>query len=276
MVDVRDIPFEVSLADVPTVPANGNGVPRVRLEEIPSRFTPLDLTQDPPKPNWLVDGLIAIGDVTMLESAEGSYKSWVTMGLAVAIANGAKTFLGRSLSRSGAVLYADEENPEDVIRSRLLRLGLTTEGAARLCYLSNQSVELDTSPEEFLEYAKEIRPELVVLDSLTRFHNQDENAAGPMARLFNRGIQPLARMGSSVVLIHHQNATGGVRGSTDIKASIDARLTVSGVSPNGSFQIRQSKTRRSRLNTDGFWVRLRDNPDGSIDLCADTVAEPRF
>jgi hypothetical protein len=33
-------------------------------------------------------------------------------------------------------------------------------------------------------------PVLIVLDSLTRLHTDDENAAGAMSKLYNDGIKP--------------------------------------------------------------------------------------
>ena len=54
--------------------------------------------------------------------------------------------------------------------------------AANLRFLSNQAIRLDRNPDEFLEEALDYNPTLIVLDSLTRLHTEDENAAGAMSK----------------------------------------------------------------------------------------------
>lgn len=76
------------------------------------------------------------------------------------------------------------------------------------------------------------RVTLIALDSLTRIHTQDENAAGAMSALHNDGIKPLARdTGAAVIIIHHTNKGQGsaytrARGSTDIVYAMDAGIDV--------------------------------------------------
>jgi hypothetical protein len=248
-----------------------------------SRYRPLDLNTEPPPPNWLLDGLVANGDVTLTTGAPGLGKSWFTMGLAVAVVEGHPTFLGQAVLGSsslgrGRVLYVDQENPDDVVFQRLHALGLTAEGKGRVRYLWNQGIRLDRTPDDFLEEALAYEPTLIVLDSLTRLHGQDENSAGAMAVLFNEGIQPLAReTGAAVILIHHDNKAGGPRGSIDIVASADAALHVQSVGEAnpGTFSLTQTKSRR-RLGGDEMIVGIRDMPDGSVQLVPSVPLEAPF
>jgi len=231
-----------------------------------SRFKVLDLTEDPPPVQWVIQDMICHGDIHMLIGEPSIGKSWLTMGMAVAVAGGSDTFLGRSVTEHGRVLYVDEENPEDLIYHRLHKLGLTKEIAGNIRYLSNEGIRLDRQADELVGEALDYDPSLIILDSLTRFHTEDENNAGAMAALFNDALKPLARQtGAAVVLIHHANKTDSnssykrSRGSGDITAGADCGYDVRAVSER-TVAISNYKSRRS-AQQETFYVSIRDVDD---------------
>lgn len=234
-----------------------------------SRFKTLDLTVTPPAPRWIVDGLFCQGDVHLIIGEPNIGKSWITMALAVAIANGDEEFLGHRIVRHGRVLYVDEENPEDLVIDRLTRLGLRPDAADNIRYLNNASIRLDRDPDALLDEAIEFRPVLVVLDSLTRLHGEDENASGPMSALFNDAINPLARIADAgVILIHHVTKTDSTssfkraRGSGDITASPDAAYDVY-VSDDGTIRFKNFKARRA-AQKQTMYVFIRDVDENTV------------
>lgn len=236
-----------------------------------SRFKTLDLTLEPPPVHWLVENLICKGDIHLLIGEPGIGKSWITMALALAVAGHSETFLGHPVHEHGRVLYLDEENPEDLIYSRMTKLGMNKSDAKSIRYLNNVGIRLDKQADEVIEEALEFEPHLVVMDSLTRFHTEDENHAGAMAGLFHNAIKPLAReTGAAVVLIHHANKTDSnssykrSRGSGDIPASVDAGYDVREIGEN-SLAVSNFKSRRqAQGNT--FYVSITDVADGGVEL----------
>lgn len=247
-----------------------------------SRFKPLDLTADPPPVRWLVDGMICHGDIHLLIGEPGIGKSWITMALALAIADPERTkFLNRDVTEHGRVLYLDEENPEDLIYNRLHKLGLTRSVASNIRYLNNLGLRLDKQGDELVEEALDFEPTLIVLDSLTRFHTEDENHAGAMAGLFSNAIKPLARdTGAAVVLIHHANKTDSnssykrSRGSGDITASVDAGYDVREVGEN-SLAVANFKSRRSAQG-DTMYVTIKDTGEQSVELVGGSTQDVPF
>lgn len=235
-----------------------------------SSFRSLDLSKPAPPTDWLVQNLIAKHDVTMLIGEPQVGKSWLTMALAVAVANNHDAYLGRSVNHHGRVLYIDEENPEDVVRQRLQKLGLVSGSHDNLRYIHQQSVRLDRHPERLIDEAADFSPDLILLDSLTRLHSGDENNAGFIAGLFNDGINPLVReTGAALVILHHVNksdgtsAFGRARGSSDIVGSIDAGFDISKVGHH--LHIKPFKSRR--VATQGMLVaEILDSPDGGVTL----------
>jgi hypothetical protein len=246
-----------------------------------SRFKTLDLTLEPPPVHWVVDSLICKGDIHLLIGEPGIGKSWLTMGMALAVAGDSKEFLGFNVGEQGRVLYLDEENPEDLVYSRFAKLGMSEQAAKNIRYLNNVGVRLDKQADDVIEEALDFEPTLVVLDSLTRFHTEDENHAGAMASLFHHAIKPLAReTGAAVVLIHHANKSDSnssykrSRGSGDIPASVDAGFDVREVGEN-SLAVANFKSRRqAQGNT--FYVSIVDNDTGGVDLAGGSAQHVPF
>ena len=243
-----------------------------------SRFKVLDLTADPPPVQWLIQDMICRGDVHMLIGEPSIGKSWLTMGMAIAVAGGLP-FLGRDVSQ-GRVLYVDEENPPDLIYDRLTKLGLTREIAKNIRYLSNEGIRLDRQPGELVSEALDYDPQLIILDSLTRFHTEDENNAGAISALFNDALKPLSRQtGAAVVLIHHANKTDSnssykrSRGSGDITAGADCGYDVRAVA-EGTVAISNYKSRRA-AQSETFYVAIKD-VEGGIELVATEHQEVPF
>lgn len=206
-------------------------------------YPALDLALPPPPVNWLVEPWIARGHTHLLSGDPGSYKSWLTMSLAVAMAEGHTQWLGMPLT-PGRVFYVDEENPEDIIYERLTKLGLTPRGSKNIRYLWGRGVRLDSGDAELLDDAIAFEPSLVVFDSLGRTSVGDENAAGEMNRLFNFGYIPFAReVNAAVVVIHHYSQKGAPRGSTAIPGAVDKVMNVI-PDEGGRMSVYASKERR--------------------------------
>ena len=234
-----------------------------------THYKPLDLTIPPPEYEWLVDGVIAKGDSTLLVGEPNVGKSWISLSLAVAVANGDESWIKWPLTHHGRVLYIDEENPYDVVYHRLRQLGLKNHDNMR--YLHRQGVRLDKRFDRILDEAIEYNPSLIVMDSLTRLHTQDENNAGAMAGLFNDSINVLTKeTGSAILILHHTNKGDSTssyvrtRGSSDIGAAVDCGLEARAESP-GRFRLIHFKSRRKQAG-DVTHVQIRDTPDQNVAL----------
>lgn len=238
-------------------------------------YNALDLNAAPPEYEWLVDGVIAKGDTTLLVGEPNVGKSWISLSLAVAMANGDDKWIKWPLMHHGKVLYVDEENPHDVVYHRLRQLGLRNNDNIR--YLHRQGVRLDRRFDKFLDEAVSYRPSLIVLDSLTRLHTQDENNAGAMASLFNDSINVLTKeTGAAIIVLHHTNKNDSnssyvrTRGSSDIGAAVDCGLEARAEAP-GRFRLVHFKSRRKQAGNVTH-VEIRDTPDNMVNLAPVTAA----
>jgi hypothetical protein len=71
--------------------------------------------------------------------------------------------------------------------------------------------------------------DLVVIDTISRFWGGDENSARAVTRAF-APLRGLLRLDRTVLVVHHANAAGNVRGSGAFAAQSDAVLTLDRVS----------------------------------------------
>lgn len=248
---------------------------RLLVQRVPapreSRYKVLDLTQPLEPPRWLVEGLFCRGDVHLLVGEPGVGKSMLSMGLAVAVAQGFSSWLGFPIKESGKVLYIDEENPEDLIIQRLIGLGLDDVGKKNIRYLCNNQIRLDKNPIPLIEEALDYQPALIVIDSLSRIHTDEENSASTMGRIFNNGIGPLAReVGAAVLVIHHVNkhanetASGfrKTRGSRAIVAFPDCGFDVT---KDGNLMCITNFKARRQAQIISIWVSI-ESKDSKIIL----------
>ena len=83
-----------------------------RFDEIPDI-----MTMTIPPMEYLVDGLIARGTITLWTGSDGTAKTFIAQKMSVAVASGSK-FLGRRC-HAAPVLYLDFENPSFAVRERL-------------------------------------------------------------------------------------------------------------------------------------------------------------
>jgi 5S rRNA maturation endonuclease (ribonuclease M5)/archaellum biogenesis ATPase FlaH len=238
-------------------------------------YKPLDLSASPPDYNWLVQGLICKGDTTLLVGEPNVGKSWISLSLAVAMADERETWLGHAMHSHGKVLYIDEENPHDVVYHRVKQLGMNNYNNIR--YLHRQGIRLDRGFDKLLDEAVAYEPSMIVLDSLTRFHTKDENNAGEMAGLFNDSINVLCReTGAAVIILHHTNKSDSnssyvrTRGSSDIGAAVDCGIEARKTGAN-TFNLVHFKSRRTQAG--GLTkVEICDTIDGQVELMTTTEA----
>ena len=73
---------------------------------------------------------------------------------------------------------------------------------------------------EMIRWCGEKGIKLVIFDSLIRLHDLPEGSADAM-RQVNAALKDFTLAGITVVMLHHSNRNGGVRGSSEIGAGYD-------------------------------------------------------
>ncbi len=199
------------------------------------------MTMEIPPIDYLVDGMISRGTITLWTGTDGTAKTFLAQKMAVAVATGAD-FLGRRCQQA-RVLYCDYENPSFAVRERLDLMaggpiaGLKVWGT----WLQHQPPQIGS--ELLLTIAKEARP-LIVLDPFRYAHGAEENDSTEMSAVMQQ-LTYCKAAGCAVVLLHHpakaEGSTG--RGSSAIRSACDVALLQEMSDETGLITLRCVKNR---------------------------------
>lgn len=175
----------------------------------------------PPPLDYVLPNMVA-GTVGALVSPGGAGKSMLALQLAIQIAGGPDLLEVGELP-VGPVVYLPAEDPPVAIHHRLHALGayLTTE--QRQTVASGLMIEplIGKCPNimslEWFDALKRAAEgqRLMILDTLRRFHIEEENASGPMAQVIGRMEAIAADTGCSIVFLHHASKGAAMMGTGD-------------------------------------------------------------
>jgi AAA domain len=198
----------------------------------PARDLPITEEQRP----WLVKELWAEEAVGVIGAQPKTYKTFLALELAVAVASGAPCLRRFPVSRPGCVLLYCAEDSLTMVRRRLE--GICTAAGLKIEELDIQVItepsvrlDLESVRRRLDATVAKLRPRLLILDPFVRLHRIDENASGEVAPLlaFLRELQ--RRHAVAVLLVHHAKKDAGrvragqaLRGSSEFHAWGDSNL----------------------------------------------------
>ena len=183
--------------------------------------------KDRSEPDWLCEPLLEVGRVVAIFSPPKVGKSLLTLDIVAGIACG-RPVLGNPARQPVSVLYVDMENTIDDIVERLTDLGYGPEEiTARLKYLSFPDLPpLDTATggRHLLAVAEAYGSRLVVIDTVSRVIEGDEDSSDTFRHLYRHSILPLKKAGLAVLRLDHsgKDLTRGQRGSSAKADDVDA------------------------------------------------------
>ena len=178
---------------------------------------------EPPVLDFIWPGFLA-GTVGALVAPGATGKSFfaleAAMSIACSVAGGDLVGLAPS---PGRVIYLAGEDPQPALVRRVHAIGKHLNQSAREAIAQNLILEpimgkrlnvMDTAHlRRVIDYSAGSR--LIVLDTLSRVHNLDENSNGDMARLVSTLEHVAANTGASVLYLHHVNKGSARDGQTD-------------------------------------------------------------
>lgn len=173
------------------------------------------LKAERPPLEFVLPGLLR-GTVGGLISPGGVGKSFWALGAALAIAEQPTLDLTGLAPAAGRVLFLSAEDPEVVVANRLEALNrhLRLTKFAQLDYRCCLGLAIDLMDDGWFAQIREAAANcrLVIIDTLTRFHNLDENAAHDMKRLLGRLEQLGKETGAAILYLHHTSKTAALSG----------------------------------------------------------------
>lgn len=187
-----------------------------------------------PEPTkWLIKEWLPQGGFIMLHGEPASGKSFVALDMMLALSSGIGTWAGFK-AKQAKVLYLCGEGFNG-IPARLTAWMQAHQGRdIGTFFMSSWALALDNKQEGL--FAKNsirtlpFKPDLIVIDTLNRFYEGDENSAQEM-RVFLDFVSELQQeFGSSVMIVHHtgvsKEAQGRARGSSALRGAVDTEISV--------------------------------------------------
>ena len=226
-------------------------VPPPQAEDIAKEFAP-DPLKEAPKPTktikieswdtiqdepveWLIDGVIPKGSFTALYGPPGSFKSFIALDIAEAIATG-RTWMGRPVKQTGAVLYLAGEGFGGIgARIKACKMHHQTQDGAPI-YIVRHQLNLRSSAEDFnalmmavvtLVEQTGMEFSLAIVDTLARaFGGGNENSSEDMGAFITAMGKVQEFLNCALMVLHHsgKDAAKGLRGHSSLLGAVDTEL----------------------------------------------------
>ncbi|MEQ9370665.1 MAG: DnaB-like helicase N-terminal domain-containing protein [Coleofasciculus chthonoplastes F3-SA18-01] len=190
--------------------------------EIQSFQQLLEQTTDYTK--WLMQGLLREVGATIIHAPGGGLKTTIAYDLLYCLLRGQawESFPVTARKRRVLIIQTDE-NVSDTIPTLIAR---GYDETLDVSFVSQWNIQNSAA---FNRYLLEFNPDVVLIDSLfsvssgSLYKENDAEYARPLLQ-----INSIAQeYGKQVIIIHHSNANGGVRGTGAIKASVTAVMSLS-------------------------------------------------
>ena len=202
---------------------------RDRRRATPFNFTP-DCLQNVPIQNvsWLVDGLLPMGEVSLLGADGGTGKGiWQAQLIAYVTAGKTSGFFPLPPQQTGKVLLlAGEDDPGKVLKARLLAAGADMNRVLVLTaddYFGKTGQPLTLKDQALADFAAKAGPLLLIVDPLQSFLPSDVEMAS--RNQMRSALLPLraiaAKQGCAVLIVMHSNKKQGVSGRARLADSSD-------------------------------------------------------
>jgi RecA-family ATPase len=208
-----------------SLPTNIEATSRLAPAAEPVRVDIAHAFRAPPAPlDFVLPGMLA-GTVGAIVSPGGAGKSMFALQLGIFVTCGADlTALGGAV-QPGRVLIIAAEDPALIIAHRLHALGQhlspkqRNDVAELLEITAGLGRTIDVMDDAWLDWlVKHGRGKrLIVIDTLRRIHQLDENDSAQMARLLARLEFVAAATGAVIVFLHHASKAAALNGSGDMQ-----------------------------------------------------------
>jgi len=222
-----------------------------RLRETPE--TPQNQPQEPETPRllveswdsikdepveWLVESILPKKAFVALYAPPASYKSFIALDLAEAIATG-RDWMGYRIPKKGAVLYICGEGHGGMgARVKACKIQNKSPDGANL-YIIRAQLNLRSSQEDFDKLTQAISEliaqideplEIIILDTLMRMSGGgfNENSSEDMGAFITQTGKLQEIFHCALLVIHHsgKDVTKGLRGHSSLLGAVDTELEI--------------------------------------------------
>jgi phage/plasmid primase-like uncharacterized protein/KaiC/GvpD/RAD55 family RecA-like ATPase len=214
-----------------------------------------DFSAQPAPISWLVKGWLQDKALIMVHGPSGGGKTFLVLDWVLTMASGARQWNGRKV-RPGPVVYLAGEGHQG-LRGRVAAWKQHHGVASLSMWLSKGGCDLNTRDglRRVSDAVRElpVTPSVIVVDTLHRFLNGDENKAQDAKTMLDACAELMDTFKAAVILVHHtgvsDEAQHRARGSSAWRGALDIEVSVV-PQDNGLMQVVQRKSKDAELAED--------------------------
>jgi len=217
-----------------------------------------DFSNQPAPISWLVKGWIQDNALIMVHGPSGGGKTFVVLDWCLTISGGVDHWFDNKV-KNGSIIYLAGEGHHG-LRGRVAAWK-HARGVDKLdMWLSREGCDLNT-PEGYQRVvnnirALDIKPKMIVVDTLHRFLLGDENSSQDAKTMLDACSGIMNEFGCSVCLVHHtgvsDEAQHRARGSSAWRGALDIEISIVPAKNDTPIQIVQRKSKDAELASDLF------------------------
>lgn len=245
-----------------------------QAEERESVFRPYTLADLDalPEPEWLVDGILAPGLLTLIVGRPGGGKTFTAFDLMAALAAGQGDFAGRfPVQRPGRSFYMTSEGRSFLryrLRGAFERHGLPDHCDRVLIAHATPSLTNPDDPKRGVEALAEqidgLGIDAVFIDTYANAIAPGGDPNDPMtpeaAGIALSALRSRIGRDLAAVIVHHTNKTEGVLGATGLEGNADVIVAVKKDATTGTYRM---ESRKAKHNVDFPEIEFRLVPSPS-------------
>lgn len=221
-----------------------------------------EIAPELPEVEWLWEGWVPRGLLTLLAAWGGVGKSYLMLDIARRLIDGLKAPDGQDFEvRNPSVIYVDAEDFLPVLYQRVRRWGMDCTKFFPLQKPPRDLIDLSSGEyqDQLVDMCYDLRPDLVIVDSLSRVNRRGENSIEEMRDVLDFLAQLPKAFDCSLILIHHLRKRSSaqatlpvtvhdIRGTGDLIAAsrsvlgMDVLQADQNGDPNGPRRLKMMKT----------------------------------
>jgi hypothetical protein len=188
------------------------------------RYLTFERVRDAKPVEFLIEGFFALDSITALAAPVGQRKSLIALNVARSLCTGEPLFdYFKVAKQPSRVVYLCPEMGLSSFSTRLKQIGLDSHVGQNLFCQT-----MDEDSVKLADLDEELPGAVVIIDTLTRFVEGDQNKAEDMSK-FAKVVFTLKRRGATVLLLHHSlkgaansplSLDSAMRGSTELAAFV--------------------------------------------------------
>jgi phage/plasmid primase-like uncharacterized protein len=212
-----------------------------------------EFASEPAPIRWLVKHWLQADALIMVHGPSGGGKTFVVLDWMMHMASGLAEWQGHNV-RGGEIVYLAGEGHHG-LKGRVAAWKQHHGAQSLDMYISRAGCDLNT-PEGYQRALEAIRalpvpPRCIVVDTLHRFLQGDENSAQDAKTMLDACNALMEEFGCSVLLVHHtgvsEEAQHRGRGSSAWKGALDIEISIVPSKNDGPIEIIQRKSKDAEV-----------------------------